>query len=301
MENTLKFLNDRFGIAEQLEFKAGPGGLTVAEINNRHATATVVLQGAHVLSFQPHGQLPVLWASQHSQYQPGTAIRGGIPVIWPWFGGHPTDPSKPGHGFARTMLWSVSEVEITSKDQTRLRLKLTNSEQTELLWPHPFKLETFITVGAELHVALEINNPGPQPFTCGSALHSYYNVSKVSKITVDGLDGCTYIDKVSNNQQKVQQGPVTISAETDRIYLDTGATCVINDPGWTRRIVIAKSGSRSTVVWNPWVNKARHMTDFGNEEYTDMICVETTNAAKDRVTVEPGATHILQAMISVEL
>ena len=301
MKNTLKLLNDRFGIVEQLEFKTGPGGLTVAEVTNRHATAAVVLQGAHVLSFQPHGQLPVLWASEHSHYQPGKAIRGGIPVIWPWFGDHPTDPDKPAHGFARTMLWLVSGAETTSDGKTQLRLHLVNNEQTESLWPYPFRLEMIITVGRELHVALEIHNSGPTPFACGSALHSYFGISEVSQIAVDGLDGCTYIDKVSNNQQEMQQGPITIAAETDRIYVDTEATCIINDVGWSRRIIVAKSGSRSTVVWNPWINKAKSMADFGDEEYIGMICVETTNAAKDTVTVEAGATHILRAMISVEL
>ena len=295
MENALKLLNDRFGIADQLEFKTGPGGLTVAEIKNRYSTATVVLQGAHVLSFQPHGQLPVLWASEHSHYQPGKAIRGGIPIIWPWFGGHPTDPTKPAHGFARTMPWSVSGAETTGGGKTLLRLGLTNNADTQLLWPHPFRLEMVITVGAELHVALEIHNPNPQAFTCGSALHSYFGVSQISKISIDGLDGCAYLDKVNNNQQETQRGPVTISAETDRIYLDTAATCIINDPDWSRRIIVAKSGSRSTVVWNPWINKAKSLADFGDKEYTGMICVETTNAAKDLVTVKPGPSHILKA------
>ena len=300
MDNTLKSQNDRFGIAEHLEFKAGSGGLIVAEINNHHATATVVLQGAHVLSFQPRGQAPVLWTSQHSHFQPGKAIRGGIPIIWPWFGNHPTDPDKPAHGFARTMLWSVAGAETTKDGQTLLRLGLKDNANTRSLWPYPFRLELAITVGTELQVTLEMHNPGPQPFTCGSALHSYFGVSEVSQIAVDGLDGCAYLDKVNNYQQETQHGPVTVSAETDRIYLDTAATCIINDPGWSRRIVVAKSGSQSTVVWNPWIDKAKTMPDFGDEEYTGMVCVETTNAATDTVTIEPGASHILQTIISVE-
>ncbi len=299
MTDQLQSLNRRFALAGHLQFKAGPGGLAVADINNEHAAATVVLPGAHVLSFQPRGQRPVLWASAHSRFESGQPIRGGIPLVWPWFGAHPTDPAKPAHGFARTSLWAVSETAVTSSGATRLRLSLTDSDETRSLWPHPFQLEFTVTVGVDLQVELAMRNVGQSAFTCGAALHSYFAVSDAGRISILGLEGGDYLDKVDGGRRKTQAGPVTIAAETDRIYLDTTAACVIDDPGWGRRIRVAKLGSRSTVVWNPWVDKSRRMADFGDEEYPGMVCVETANAADDVVTVAPAGEHRLQAVIGV--
>jgi D-hexose-6-phosphate mutarotase len=273
--------------------------LTVAEINNAHAKSTIALQGGHVISFQPHGQRPVLWVSQHSRYEIGQAIRGGIPVAWPWFADHQTDSTKPAHGFVRTALWSVIGSEVVDNGATQLRLSLNDTDRSRTLWPHAFRLELVITVGPELQVELLMQNPGAAPFSCSGALHSYFGVSNATRIAVMGLDGCTYIDKVDDGQRKLQRGPVTIETETDRIYLETSATCVVEDPGWERRIQIAKSGSRSTVVWNPWIDKAGRMSDFGDEEYSGMVCVETANAAEDIITVTPGEEHRLRAVISL--
>ncbi len=299
MINELQRLNDQYGITDHLQFKAGPGELMVADIKNDQATATVALLGGHVISFQPNGQRPILWVSKHSRYQTGQPIRGGIPVAWPWFADHPADPGKPAHGFVRTALWSVTATKKLGDGATRLQLGLSDSDHSRTLWPHAFQLEIVITVGSELAVELVARNPGKLAFTCGGALHSYFNVSDATKIAVRGLEGCPYIDKVDGGKQKRQQGPVTIEAETDRIYLDTTVTCVIEDPGWERRIEIAKSGSRSTVVWNPWIDKARRMADFGDQEYLGMVCVETTNAAEDLVTVLPEEEHRLRAVISL--
>lgn len=300
MTNLLQHLNEQFAIEDHLHFKSGPGGLTVAEINNTTATATVALLGANVLSFQPHDERPVLWVSDHSRYEIGKAIRGGIPVAWPWFAGHPTDPSKPAHGFVRTALWSVSDTQPVSDGETRLRLELTDTSESRALWPYAFQLDLIITVGATLQVALVIRNPGQSSFSCGGALHSYFSVSDVTKISVEGLHGCTYLDKVAGDAQKIQHGPVTVEGETDRIYLDTTATCVIEDPGWNRQIHISKAGSYSTVIWNPWIEKSRRLADFGDDEYSRMICVETTNAATDVVNLVPGETHRLLTAISLK-
>jgi D-hexose-6-phosphate mutarotase len=299
MTDELQRLNHQFGLADHVNFKAGPGELTVAEINNAHAKSTIALQGGHVISFQPHGQWPVLWVSQQSQYKIGQAIRGGIPVAWPWFADHPTDPTKPAHGFVRTTSWSVTATEVVDDGATRLRLSLSDNDHSRALWPHAFRLELVITVGPALQVELLMQNPGAATFTCGAALHSYFGVSNASRIAVQGLAGCTYIDKVDEDRRMLQRGPVTIESETDRIYLETTATCVIEDPGWERRIQIAKSGSRSTVVWNPWIDKAGQIADFGDEEYSGMVCVETTNAAEDIITVAPGGEHRLRAVISL--
>src|SRR5215207_5751336 len=244
-------LNEQFAIAQHITFAATAGGLPVAEIHNSHAAASVALQGGHVITFQPHGQQPVLWVSSLSAFEPGRTIRGGIPVCWPWFGSHPTDPSKPFHGFVRAAMWQVRGTSVED-DATELRLGLTESEDTLALWPHAFDLEIVVTIGAQLHIELIARNPGEQSFVCGGALHTYYTVGDVRQIAIHGLDGRDYLDKVEGFKRKQQLGPVTIEAETDRVYLDTDAACVIDDPVLKRRIRVAKAGSNTTVVWNPW-------------------------------------------------
>lgn len=298
--SNLTVLNEQFGLAAQLVFKAGPGGLTIAEISNEAATASIALQGAHVLSFQPHGQQPVLWVSSDSYFAAGKPIRGGIPVCWPWFANHPTDPGKPAHGFARISQWNILGSEVISAGVTRLRLGLTDTAATLALWPHPFQLELTVTVGSALQVELLIRNPGETAFTCTDALHSYFSISNSAGITITGLEGVAYLDKVAGYQRREQIGPITISGETDRVYLDTSADCLIVDPGWQRQIRVAKQGSRTTVVWNPWIEKAEQMADFGAEEYRQMVCVETANAANEIITVPAGREHRLQTTISLE-
>jgi D-hexose-6-phosphate mutarotase len=301
MQNVdIQSLNDAFAIPGHLSFTAGPGSLPMVEIHSAHATATVALQGGQVVTYQPHDQQPVLWVSERSIYAPGKAIRGGIPVCWPWFGPHPDDPHKPQHGFARTAMWQVLGTTLVEPDAVQLRLGLTDTAETRTLWPHAFALELGITAGPELRVELTARNPGTEAMQCTSALHSYFQVSAIEAVTIYGLEGSSYIDKVDAARRKLQQGPITIAGETDRIYLDTTNDCTIQDPGLGRRIHVAKVGSRSTVVWNPWVDKARQLADFGDEEYRQMVCIETANAGDDVITIAPGGAHTLGTTIRVE-
>lgn len=300
MAKNLDALNEQFGLRSQLVFKTGPGEFTSAEITNDAATATIALHGGHILSFQPHGRPPVLWVSRYSHYMGGKAIRGGIPVCWPWFAGHPTDAGKPAHGFARITPWTVLGSEATPGGATRLRLGLTDTEATRSLWPYPFQLELTVTVGSALSVELLVRNPGADSFSCTGALHSYFSVSDIANVAIRGLEGCAYLDKVAGHQYREQMGAVTITAETDRIYLDTTADCLIVDNGWQRQIRVAKQGSRTTVVWNPWAVRARQLSDFGDEEYRHMVCVEAVNTADDVIILPPGGRHLLQTTLSLE-
>jgi glucose-6-phosphate 1-epimerase len=294
-------LNARFAIADQASFAAGPGGFPIVSVRNAHADAAIALQGADVTSFQPHGQEHVLFLSRHAVYAPGKAIRGGIPICWPWFGPHPTDPTKPDHGFARTRPWSVLDTTAMPDGATRVRLGLTDDAATRALWPHAFALELTVTVGATLEVTLVARNTGHEPFVCGGALHSYFRVGDATAITIQGLEETAYVDKVDGGRLKVQQGTVTIAGETDRVYTDTTAVCVIVDSTLGRRVTVAKEGSRSTVVWNPWCDKARRLADLGDDEYTEMVCVEVANAGDDTVTVAPGGEHRLGTTIGAEI
>ncbi len=298
MATSISELNDQHAIDGHLAFKEGPGGLTVAEISNEHATASVALFGAHVLAFRPRDSEPVLWLSGESRFDGMHPIRGGIPVCWPWFSSHPTDKSKPFHGFARINEWSVAETSQDADGRTRICLEFCDTAETRALWPHRFGLEMNVIVGPELRLELVSCNPGDEPWTISEALHSYFNVSRASDVEVLGLDGRKYLE--GGPDLRIQNGPIRIDKEVDRVYLETADDCVIRDPGLDRQIHIAKDGSRTTVVWNPWIDKAERMEDFGDDEYLEMVCVETTNSKQDPVIVAAGGHHTLTAVISVE-
>ncbi|HXH71315.1 MAG TPA: D-hexose-6-phosphate mutarotase [Mariprofundaceae bacterium] len=296
----LQSLNEQFGIKGQLEFAEGPGGLAVAEIRNAGGRATVALQGAHVMTFEPHGDEPVLWLSDYAKFAPGKSIRGGVPVCWPWFGAHASDPALPAHGYARTVDWQPVASEALADGRTRLVFELIETPATKAMCPHPLRLRNTITVGTTLTVALETTNLSQTPFRLTQALHTYFAVADVRRISIEGLEDCDYLDKVEGFARKHQQGPVTIAHEVDRIYLGSGDLLEIRDPGMERIIRITSSGSRSAVVWNPWIEKAEKMGDFGPDGHLGMVCVETANAADDSIELAPGAVHTLSAEYGIE-
>ena len=296
---TLALLNEQFGRAERIVFHENPHGFPIATLTNRSATATVALDGGQVLTYQPADQPPVLFVSREAVYTQGKSVRGGIPVCWPWFAGVRDDPERPFHGFARMMRWEVLETTDTEA-ATTLVLGLRPSEATRRYWPHAFDLRLAVSVGRQLRTDLVTTNTDSVPIELTAALHTYFHVGDVTHVAVYGLEGTHYSDKRDEGREKTQSGPVTFSGPTDRIYRATSATCVIDDPTLDRRLVIEKHGSNSTVVWNPWAEDARAMRDMAEDEYQVMLCVETTNAADDRITLAPGATHTLGAQIGSE-
>jgi D-hexose-6-phosphate mutarotase len=292
-------LNGQFAIPGHLSFAVEQGGLTMVHVRNAHATADILTYGGQVLSFAPHGRAGVLWTSSAAVYAPGKAVRGGIPVCWPWFGPHPSDPAKPAHGFVRNRPWRVLQTAFDPSGATILRLGLTDDAATNTLWPHAFDLQIQLTIGQQLRAELTTRNSGGATFTVTGALHSYFAIGDIAQVRVQGLDGIEYLDQLSGERHR-QEGPVAITGETDRIYFGAPGVCVIEDLALRRRIAITSSGSRATVVWNPWVEKARRLADFGDDEYTGMLCVETANAADDQISIPPGGTHTLATEIDVE-
>ncbi len=288
-------LNRRFGIADQLGFEELPGGLLAARIDTAFASASIALQGAHVISYQAKGQAPLIWLSPQAKFAPGKSIRGGVPICWPWFGAHATDARFPGHGFARTVPWRLLDARVLPDGRLRLEFELLQSDATRAQWPCASTVHNCVTIGQELEVELATTNTGSTSFRLGQALHTYLVVGDIRRIDIAGLDGCEFIDKVGGAARRWQQGPVTFTQETDRIYLATRGCCAIRDPALERSILITSTGSRSTVVWNPWIEKAEKMGDFGPDGYLGMVCVETANAAEDVITLAPGATHRLTA------
>jgi glucose-6-phosphate 1-epimerase len=296
----LEDLNQHFAIPGHLIFKEGPGGLAVAEIANTSAEAMIALQGAHVMTYQPRGHAPVLWLSKFAKFAPGKSIRGGVPVCWPWFGPHAEEAKFPAHGYARTVMWEVLETRAEQDGSTAIRCGLVESDATRAQWPHASSVQMLVTVGSRLRVELLTRNLSSAPLVLGEALHTYFHISDVGDMAIRGLEGCEYLDKVDNFARKTQQGPIVIESEVDRVYLNTEADCVIEDRGLQRSIRIAKQGSRSTVVWNPWTEKAEKMGDFGPDGHRGMVCVETANAAENLVTIAPGAEHRMEVVIGVE-
>jgi D-hexose-6-phosphate mutarotase len=290
-------LNNNFGIDRTLKFIKGPGGFPQIYISNNFATAIISLYGAQILSFRPLHQEDLLWVSEKSLYQSGKAIRGGIPICWPWFGAHPSAPDKQSHGFARLSDWSVIKTETLTDGATEINLELKDSEDTKKQWPHNFRATVAITISDKLDIALTTHNTGNEQLSITAALHTYFNISHINQISIHGLENIVFLDSLTNTKDH-EEAPIIIDREIDRIYLDHSGSCHIKDCGLKRTIKINKQGSNSTVVWNPWIEKSSSMTDFGNEEYKTMLCVETTNANIDTRKIMPGASHTLSATIS---
>lgn len=292
-------LNKKFAIDKKLQF-IEKDELIFIEGENKFAKFAISTQGAQVTSYQPNNSEEIIWMSEKSHYQLGHPIRGGIPVCWPWFGVHPTEYEKPSHGFARRLEWDVKSVKLMDDKETiKITFELTNDEKTKKWWPYEFKLRNVITIGKQLEVELTTKNSGAEEFQITEALHSYFNISDISNISITGLENTTYIDTLDAKEEKRQKKKIRFDSEFDNIYVNTENECIINDPGFKRNIKVSKEGSRSTVVWNPWIEKSKKMSDFGDEEYQTMVCVETTNAANDIRTIAPGKKHTIKAIIGL--
>ncbi len=292
-------LNNDFAIAGALQFRDRGDGFPVAEIDTPHCRAAIAIHGAHLLDWQPAGSKPAIWLSGDATLAAGRSIRGGIPVCWPWFGAHPERADYPAHGFARTACWQLCAAELLADGDCNITLRLDTTADHPF-WPHASRCELQITAGAQLHLTLITYNRGAEPFTITQALHSYFAVDDIRSIAVDGLDGGRYLDKLAGFAERRQQGAIRFASEVDRIYLDTTADSLIRDPAAGRVIRITKRGSASTVVWNPWQRRAEAIGDMGENGYLRMLCVESANAADDRITIAPGSSHALAVYYSVE-
>lgn len=297
---TIDELNREFSPGSELVFVEGKGGLPVVEVNNQHCSARISLQGAQLTSWVPAGEDEVIWLSSDAGFKQGKSIRGGIPVCWPWFGPHEFEADFPAHGHARTVFWDVLETKAMDDGATLIRFKIIENELTKRLWPYSSELIMTMRIGSSLEIELLTRNTDSKSFKISQAFHTYFNISDVRKITVTGLEGCNYLDKLDQFAIKQQTGSVKISGETDRIYLKTDDDYSIVDPGLNRIIKISKSGSNSTVVWNPWQATAEKMGDLGKDGYLRMVCVETANAADDFVLLEPGQSHSLSVNYQLE-
>jgi glucose-6-phosphate 1-epimerase len=301
----LQALTDNFAIPGVLAFSKNENGLLRADITTPTCTAELYLQGAHLTQWQPTGHEPVLFLSERSFFTPGKAIRGGIPIIWPWFGARTATPDNPqpagpAHGFARTSLWTLAFAAI-SGDDLILTLTLGSSETSRALGFDNFQLAYQITLGAELKLQLTVANLADTPLHFEEAFHSYFSVGDALQISLIGLSDTHYIDKTDNFARKRQSSvPLTITCETDRVYLNTLVPVILVDPVFHRRITVDKSNSRTTVAWNPWSTLSATLPDMTPTNWQAMTCIETANAADNAITLAPHEAHSMIAHIFVE-
>ncbi len=298
--NEVTALNDKYGLPARVVFRDGEGGLPFVDLFSETGRVVISLRGGQLINWTSQDGGEVIWLSPQARFAAGNSIRGGVPVCWPWFGAHPQQDSFPAHGFARTAPWEVLSSETSGDENVSIEMKLVQGDATRGYWPYPSDLAVRVSLGDGLKLELVTHNTGATPFTIGEALHTYFKVSDVRKVVVNGLDGCQYLDKVDGYARKRQVGAVTFDGETDRIYVDSGGDCVIEDPGLHRRIRISKHGSRSTVVWNPWAEKGGRLGDLGADGYLNMVCVESGNAADNRVSIAPGDEHRLAVTYRIE-
>lgn len=300
VDSDLQRYNEQYGIPGHLSFQAGPGGLVTAVISNAHAEAEMTLAGGHVMRYTPRGGQPVLWVSPNASFTVGTAMRGGVPVCWPWFALHPDDPQgKPLHGLVRTMLWEMRGTQALPDGATEVRMAVRDTPETLALWPHPFELELAVRVGPRLRMEWTARNPGSAPYRYTGALHPYFSVSDLTAVTVRGLEGTAYLDKNDGFRPKTLAGPLRFEGMVDYVFLDTCAEMVIEDSGLGRAIHVAKEGSRTSVVWNPAGADAK-MPDVGAGQHRYFLCVEAVNAVNDVVDVPPGGEGRLAVEIWAE-
>ncbi|MDD5373462.1 MAG: D-hexose-6-phosphate mutarotase [Sulfurimonas sp.] len=268
-------------------------GFSYIEVKNSSAEAKVALQGAHIFHYKRVNEEPILWLSEVSDFEYGKAIRGGVPVCWPWFGFN-EDKSLPQHGFARISMWEFVLSDEVDEKTTALTFRLSHDEKTLQMWHHKFLLELKITISDRLTMELKTTNLDDKSFEISQALHTYFSVSDICETTVKGLDKKPYLDALTWKNE-VQNGDISFNQEVDRVYQEVDGEIVLKDKN--RIIHIKNQGSSSVVVWNPWIEKTSRMSAMNKDAYKWMVCVESANAFDDKKVLKPQESHTLVATI----
>jgi D-hexose-6-phosphate mutarotase len=287
--------NSKNPVPARVTFLEGRGELPMIEIATAWSTAEIYLHGAHVTNFKKHDDAPMLFLSQCSRFEENQPIRGGIPVIFPWFG--PRE-GMVMHGFARIKRWEIKEVLPAPDGSVSVRFRLPDFPEASAF--PPFTAEYVVTVNQDLTLELIVTNKSADAkLEIEECLHTYFSVEDIAAASITGLKGVSYLDKVAGFAKKVEtEEAIRISSEVDRVYLDTTGTVEIRDTRLGRVVRIEKESSASTVVWNPWMAKAQQMPDFGNDEYQKMVCVESGNVNANKIVLSPGQTSVLKVKLS---
>ncbi|MEY2466977.1 MAG: glucose-6-phosphate 1-epimerase, partial [Verrucomicrobiota bacterium] len=259
-----------------MTFQDGRGDLPMLEIKTPWSVAEIYLHGAHVTHFKKNDEPPLLFLSQCSRFADDQPIRGGVPIIFPWFG--PRE-GMAAHGFARLKTWALKEMSVFPDGTVCVRFQLPDCPETK---EHPpCTVEFAVTVNHALQMELIVTNQSAgDTFEFENCLHTYFAIGNINSVSISGLNGTGYLDKVGGVTSKIEtEDAIRISSEVDRVYLDTTGAVEIRDEQLKRVVRVEKENSASTVVWNPWIAKSQQMADFGNEEYREMVCVESGNVA----------------------
>jgi len=272
----------------------GRGGLTRVQVRTPAASAEIYLHGAHLTAWAPAGHEPVIWTSERSVYAPGSPIRGGVPVCFPWFG---ADPSGLGplHGVVRLLPWTFTGWRLAG-DDVMLTFTLAS---TDLDGAAPFVLRYTVTVGARLTLALEVTNTGSAPLRFEDALNTHLAVQDVTAVVIDGLGALDRVDRLTGRPGRTPAGAsMRVVGETDHLYSRPGPVTVTDWEG-RRRIRVRAPGARNAVVWNPWATRAAAMPDVGDDAWAHMVGVGFADAGDGAVELPPGATHTIATTIDV--
>jgi glucose-6-phosphate 1-epimerase len=280
----------------------GPGGLSFIDLDTPRCRARLTSHGAQLCEWTPAEQSSsVLFLSPRAVFAKDKAIRGGVPVCFPWFGAHATDPSKPQHGFARIRTWEVASISQDPQGDARVVFRLVSGPDTRALWDADFVAQLTVVLGATLEMTFEVENTSQQPFVYEAALHAYLAIGDVAKVSVHGLERTRFLDKTDGQREKLSDdAPLVFGGEVDRTFINTTATCTVHDPVLKRQIRIDKIGSGATVVWNPGLAKGQAMADLG-DAWKRFVCVETANCGPLAVRLAPGARHTMTSRITATL
>lgn len=284
-------LNQKFAVGNSLKFVRHASGLVQGIVETPICTGSFFLLGGHVSAYQPKSQKhPVLFMSRDAIYAVGKPIRGGVPICFPWFGPNASDATAPAHGLVRTELWDVVESQqIGDAIVVRLKRELPN-----------YRLEFRIEFGASLQMQMSISNTSDQTQRCELALHTYFQIGNLSKVSITGLESIAFRDKLTGKIEPAAGSPISFTAETDRVYMGNVAEIELQDPAWDRIIRLVPENSQSTVVWNPWIEKSKRLNDFADDEYLQMCCIETANVHPDELSINPGQTAVVAVQVRVQ-
>lgn len=278
-------------------------------IRTARSELLVAQQGAQILSYQRDDEPPLIWLSEQAAYARTQSVRGGVPVCWPWFGdlrrnpaavqAHYQDAEAPAHGLVRGRDWQLLGID---EEDEAVNLSFAFDTRRESLpgWPHAALVQLDICLADDLVLDLHTHNLGDTALTFSQALHSYFAVSDVRQVQVEGLQGCPYIETLDDWSEQRQAGALSFAGETDRIYLETPERLSIGDAGWQRRIHLDCQGSRSAVLWNPWIDKAARLSQFADDAWQRMLCIESANVLGDAVELQAGEQHSLRLRVSCE-
>lgn len=266
-----------------------PGGRDMLRLEHDGSTVAVALCGAQVLTWR-HADRDVLWTASQPLYAPDQPVRGGVPLVFPWFGEHPSDPKLPAHGFARNRAFTL----VHANETPEIVLELVDDDRTRALWPHAFRLRLSVVLGKQLRLGLAVENTGAAPFSCEEALHTYFAVGDVTTATVHGLEGITCREQAAAPETGWDPDtPLAFRAETDRIFQGAPERLELRAPALSRTVALDARGARSAIVWNPWQQKAARLSQLATDDWQRFCCIETANVRESALRLDPGESHAL--------